>query len=55
MGAVFGLGTMISPVLALGFLSGGFARREEFRAVIPYVSGVFLMLMGAYIILSGNS
>ena len=52
MGFVFGLGTVISPILLLGFLSGWFAKNKEFQKVIPYVTGIFLILLGlVYIIL----
>ena len=51
MGLVFGFGTIISPLIILGLFSGWFAKQTEFKKVIPYVSGVFLVLLGiAYII-----
>ena len=46
MGLVFGLGTIISPLIILGLFSGWFAKQKEFKQVIPYVSGVFLALLG---------
>jgi len=46
MGLVFGLGTVISPLIILGLFSGWFAKQKEFKQVIPYVSGVFLALLG---------
>ena len=52
MGFVFGLGTILSPILILGFFSGWFAKNKEFHKVLPYVSGGFLVLLGlAYIFL----
>jgi sulfite exporter TauE/SafE len=51
MGLVFGIGTIVSPIIILGLFSGWIAKNPEFRRVIPYVSGGFLILMGiAYII-----
>jgi sulfite exporter TauE/SafE len=51
MGLVFGLGTIISPLIILGLFSGWFAKQKEFRKVIPYVSGIFLVLLGiAYMV-----
>lgn len=46
MGLVFGLGTIISPIILLGLFSGWFAKHKEFKQVIPYVSGGFLILLG---------
>jgi sulfite exporter TauE/SafE len=46
MALVFGLGTIISPIIILGFFSGWFAKQKEFKEIIPYVSGLFLILMG---------
>jgi len=51
MGLVFGVGTIISPLIILGLFSGWFAKQTELKKVIPYVSGAFLTLLGlAYII-----
>ncbi len=46
MGIAFGIGTIISPIIILGFFSGWFAKQKEFREVIPYVSGIFLIIIG---------
>jgi sulfite exporter TauE/SafE len=46
MGLVFGLGTIVSPLIILGLFSGWFAKHKEFKQVIPYVSGLFLALLG---------
>ena len=46
MGLVFGVGTMLSPIIILGLFSGWFAKQPEFRKIIPYVSGVFLVILG---------
>jgi uncharacterized protein len=53
MGLVFGLGTIISPIIILGLFSGWFAKNKEFRQVIPYVSGIFLALLGLAYLLFG--
>jgi hypothetical protein len=52
MGLAFGIGTIISPIIILGFFSGWFAKQKEFKNIIPYVSGVFLIIMGLIYILS---
>jgi sulfite exporter TauE/SafE len=53
MGFLFGIGTVISPIIILGFFSGWIAKQKEFKQVIPYVSGAFLVVMGLiYIIFS---
>ena len=46
MAFVFGVGTLISPIIVLGFFSGWFARNKEMQEVVHYVSGIFLILMG---------
>jgi len=46
MGLVFGLGTIISPLLILGFFSGWFAKNKEFINIIPYIAGGFILLLG---------
>jgi sulfite exporter TauE/SafE len=53
MGLVFGLGTIISPIIILGFFSGWFAKQKEFKKVIPYVSGGFLILLGILYMIFG--
>ncbi|MBW3001025.1 sulfite exporter TauE/SafE family protein [Candidatus Woesearchaeota archaeon] len=53
MGLLFGIGTVISPIIILGFFSGWFAKQKEFKKVIPYVSGGFLILLGIIYILLG--
>lgn len=53
MGLLFGIGTIISPIIILGFFSGWIAKQKEFKQVIPYVSGAFLVIMGAIYILFG--
>jgi sulfite exporter TauE/SafE len=52
MGLAFGIGTIISPIIILGFFSGWFAKQKEFKEIIPYVSGVFLIIMGLIYIIS---
>lgn len=52
MGLAFGIGTILSPIIILGFFSGWFAKQKEFKEIIPYVSGVFLMIMGIIYIFS---
>ena len=47
MAFLFGIGTIISPIILLGFFSGWFAKQKEFKDVIPYVSGLFLIIIGA--------
>jgi sulfite exporter TauE/SafE len=46
MGLVFGISTIISPILFLGLFSGWFAKHEEFKQYIPYASGIFLIVIG---------
>ena len=46
MAFVFGLGTIISPIIIIGFFSGWFAKQKELKEVIPYVSGIFLIILG---------
>jgi sulfite exporter TauE/SafE len=53
MGCVFGLGTIISPVLLMGIFSGWFAKQKEFKDVIPYVSGGFIALLGIIYLIFG--
>ena len=53
MGLVFGIGTIISPIIILGFFSGWFAKQKEFKKVIPYVSGGFLILIGLIYLILG--
>lgn len=53
VGLVFGLGTIISPIILLGFFSGWMAKNKEFHQVIPYVSGVFLILLGIGYVIFG--
>lgn len=53
MGLLFGIGTVISPIIILGFFSGWIAKQKEFKQVIPYVSGAFLVLMGLLYVLIG--
>ena len=53
MGLVFGIGTILSPLIILGFFSGWFAKQKEFKQIIPYVSGAFLIIMGIMYILFG--
>lgn len=53
MGLMFGIGTIISPLIILGFFSGWFAKQKEFKRVIPYVSGAFLLVMGILYIIFG--
>ncbi|MGY4884708.1 MAG: sulfite exporter TauE/SafE family protein [Nanobdellota archaeon] len=52
MGIAFGIGTIISPIIILGFFSGWFAKQKEFREVIPYVSGIFLIIIGLIYVFS---
>jgi sulfite exporter TauE/SafE len=53
MGLFFGVGTIISPIIILGFFSGWFAKQKEFKKVIPYVSGGFLILLGIIYLIVG--
>lgn len=53
MGFLFGLGTVISPIIVLGFFSGWFAKQKEFKQIMPYVSGVFLFIVGLFYLLNG--
>jgi sulfite exporter TauE/SafE len=48
MAFVFGLGTILSPIIVLGFFSGWFAKQKEFKEIIPYVSGIFLIILGLF-------
>lgn len=43
---VFGIGTIISPILIIGLISGKWASLKEFQNVNNYVAGVFLLVMG---------
>lgn len=52
MGLVFGIGTTISPIIILGLLSGWFSNQKEFKEVIPYVTGGFLIIVGIFYIVS---
>jgi sulfite exporter TauE/SafE len=52
MGLAFGIGTIVSPIIVLGFFSGWFAKQKEFKEIIPYVSGIFLIVIGLIYILS---
>jgi sulfite exporter TauE/SafE len=51
MGLVFGIGTVVSPLIILAFFSGWFAKQREFQKVLPYVSGGFLIIFGALYLL----
>jgi thiol:disulfide interchange protein DsbD len=52
MALVFGIGTILSPIIILGFFSGWFAKQKEFKETIPYVSSIFLIIIGIiYIII----
>lgn len=53
MGLVFGIGTVVSPIIILGFFSGWLAKQKEFKKVIPYVSGGFLILLGIIYVIFG--
>lgn len=52
MGIAFGIGTIVSPILVLGLFSGWFAKQKEFKEIIPYVSGIFLIIIGIIYIIS---
>ena len=52
MALFFGFGTIISPVILLGFFSGWFAKQKEFKEVIPYASGLFLIVIGLLYLLN---
>jgi sulfite exporter TauE/SafE len=43
---VFGIGTVISPILLIGLLAGRWARVKEFKGVNHWVAGGFLIVMG---------
>lgn len=46
MALIFGIGTILSPIIILGFFSGVMAKQKELKVVVPYVSGIFLILIG---------
>lgn len=43
---VFGIGTVVSPILLLGLVSGKWASLKEFSNINNYVGGGFLIIMG---------
>jgi uncharacterized protein len=43
---VFGIGTVVSPLLIIGILSGKWAQLKEFRSINHFVAGGFLILLG---------
>jgi sulfite exporter TauE/SafE len=44
----FGIGTVLSPILLIGALSGKWASVREFKGINNYVAGAFLVLVGLY-------
>lgn len=52
MGFIFGLGTLLSPLIILGFLAGKWAKlSEKFRGINIIICGLFLILLGIWKIL----
>ncbi|MBW2990788.1 sulfite exporter TauE/SafE family protein [Candidatus Woesearchaeota archaeon] len=43
---VFGVGTVLSPILIIGTVSGKWASIKEFQNINNYVAGVFLFILG---------
>lgn len=52
MAIIFGIGTILSPLIFLGIFSAWFANKKEIREVVPYVSGIFLILVGLVYLLT---
>ncbi len=52
MAIVFGIGTTVSPLIVLGFLSAWFGNKEGIKEVVPYVSGIFLIIIGIIYLLT---
>ncbi len=46
MGLFFGIGSLITPLIIFGFLAGKISSLEEFKAIVPIVSGLFLIIFG---------
>jgi sulfite exporter TauE/SafE len=46
MGLVFGLGSLVTPLIILGFLAAKLAALEEFKNIVPFISGLFLIVFG---------
>lgn len=52
MGLVFGFGTLVSPLVILGFLAGKWAKlSRRFRGINITICGLFLILLGVWKIL----
>jgi len=45
---VFGIGTIISPILLIGIASGKWSSMKEFKGVNNYVAGGFLIILGIF-------
>jgi sulfite exporter TauE/SafE len=44
----FGVGTVLSPVLLIGAVSGKWASVKEFKGINNYIAGGFLVLIGLF-------
>jgi len=45
---IFGIGTILSPILLIGVASGKWSSLKEFSTINNYIAGVFLFLLGIY-------
>ena len=43
---IFGLATVISPIILIGLAAGKWASLKEFQGVNRYVGGIFLIILG---------
>jgi sulfite exporter TauE/SafE len=48
MGMMFGVGTLLSPLIILGLLAGKWAELEKFRGINALTGGIFLILLGVW-------
>lgn len=52
IGLVFGIGTIISPTIVLGLISGWWGGLKEFRGINTNVAGAFMIILGLLYLLA---